>query len=271
MMTLDIAIATHKPDGIKRVAAMNLPHIDGVRYVVSWQSHENAPIPESLNRADVEIHRFDGVGQSHNRNNAFSHCRADIILFGDDDLIYSVEGLKGLIEAFESNPDVDLATFENISPVNPVYPNQACILSEPLPKGYWVAAYLIAYRKSKVGDLLCHPMLGLGNKILNGAEDEFFLLSAIRRGYKCMFFPITICEHPQLSTGVKTKLSPSNLRATGCYMAIAYPWTFLLRLPLKALRVAKQKQASFFKSLWYLINGAFYAPKVLRCEKCYRW
>ena len=87
MLTLDIAIVTHRPEGIARVAAMNLPVIDGVRYVVSWQSHEEAPVPESLVRDDVEIHRFDGRGISLNRNHAYDHCRADIVLNADDDLI----------------------------------------------------------------------------------------------------------------------------------------------------------------------------------------
>lgn len=36
MLTLDVNIVTHRRAGIERVAAMELPRVDGVRYVVSW-------------------------------------------------------------------------------------------------------------------------------------------------------------------------------------------------------------------------------------------
>ena len=36
-MTLDVMIVTIGADGIKRVAAMNLPEVEEVRYIVSWQ------------------------------------------------------------------------------------------------------------------------------------------------------------------------------------------------------------------------------------------
>lgn len=270
-MTLDIAIATHTPQGIKHVAEMDLPLIDGVRYVISWQAHENSQVPGTLLRDDVDILRFDQVGQSLNRNNAINHCSADIILLGDDDLIYNIDGLKKLIQTFENDPELCVATFKGLSPINPDYPDKTCILKEPYPKNYWAAAYLIAFRREKIGGLLCHPMLGLGPTKLNGAEDEFFLLSAIRRGYKCMFFPITICQHPDYSTGLTSTLSPGTLRAHGFYITVAYPRSFLLRLPLKAWRVARKRQAPFFKALFHILVGACHTPEVLHCDKRFRW
>ncbi len=74
--TLDLLVATHRPEGILRVAQMVLPPIAGVRYVVSWQNHHDAPEPEVLKRPDVTILRFDGVGLSANRNNALANCTA---------------------------------------------------------------------------------------------------------------------------------------------------------------------------------------------------
>jgi hypothetical protein len=57
-LTLNLAIVTHKEDGIKRVVDMNLPHVDGVRYIVSWQSSEGVKLPEALYREDMEIIRI---------------------------------------------------------------------------------------------------------------------------------------------------------------------------------------------------------------------
>lgn len=53
-MKLDVAISTYQPQGLQRVADMNLPQVEGVRYVVSWQQHGGARIPEQLLRNDVK-------------------------------------------------------------------------------------------------------------------------------------------------------------------------------------------------------------------------
>lgn len=89
-LTLQVAIPTHAPEGISRIERVLLPPREGVGYVVSWQDHRNARIPDAVAaRDDVEVLRFDGRGLSANRNNALEHCRADIILIGDDDLVYT--------------------------------------------------------------------------------------------------------------------------------------------------------------------------------------
>lgn len=260
-LTLDIAIATHLPEGISRVAKMNLPKIENVKYVISWQNHQDSEIPETLKRDDIEIYRFDLQGQSLNRNNAFSHCSSDIILCSDDDLIYSRDGLLSLIDAFAKHPEVDFATFRSIHHGSKVaFPSQSSQLTLPLPKNYSVACFEIAFRRSTAGWLRCHPKLGLGSKHMHGGEDELLLLTAIRRGLNCRFFPITVCSHPQPSTGTKSTLTSKNLCAMGCIIALTYPWSCVLRVPLKAWRVSRSGQASLAKSLWNLASGALRAP-----------
>ncbi len=34
--TIDVVIATHRPEGIRRVETMDAPALPGVRYIVSW-------------------------------------------------------------------------------------------------------------------------------------------------------------------------------------------------------------------------------------------
>lgn len=271
MLTVDLALITYGADGIKRVGAMNLPVIEGVRYIVSWQQSSGAEIPEGLCRPDVEIFRTDTRGAAINRNNAIDRCTADIILFSDDDLVYTPSQIESVRKVFEEHPEVDLATFSATHPGAPKYPLKECRLSEPLPKGYWVSAYQIAYRRIAVGDLRCHPEFGAGAPKFAGADDELFLLAAIRRGLVCKFFPINICTHPDLSTGTTERLSPGNMRATGCYMRIANPRTFFLRLPLKALRIARAGQSGLFVALSHLIAGAAAAPTILRSPRKYLW
>ncbi len=272
MLTLDLALITYGPEGMHRVEAMNLPSIAGVRYIVSWQRGGDAVVPQSLlDRGDITIVRTDSRGAAVNRNNAIEQCTADIILFADDDLIYTPQQIQSVIDTFQNNPDVDLATFEATHPCGPVYPKTSCRLGDPLPKGYWISAYQIAYRRKSCGDMRCHPEFGAGAPRFVGADDELFLLSAIRRGYDCRFFPINICTHPDLSTGTTATLSEGNLRAIGCYIALAYPMTAPLRLILKAWRAKKSGQSSMLRAMRHMATGAAAAPAILRNGHRYLW
>lgn len=270
--TLDLAVATHRPEGIRRVASMVLPPMPGVRYIVSWQSHGNTPVPDELSeRPDVVIHRFDGTGLSNNRNNAIDHATADIILFADDDVIYYPEGLRQLRQAFADNPKVDFITLRSHHGDLSRFPDQSVCLRSRLPKGYSVASFEIAFRRSRRGALHCCPELGLGAPRLHGGEDEMFLLSAIKRGFDCRYFPITIGAHPHESTGTKAKMTDGNLLAAGCVIALTYPWSAVLRLPLKALRLARSGRAPFFGALLRLCQGALTAPALRRRHPSTLW
>lgn len=270
-MTLDLALITYGSDGIDRVADMNLPHVDNVRYVLSWQQDKGQPLPESLKRNDLSVFRTDSVGAAVNRNNAIDHCTADVILFSDDDIIYTADQLLQVLEPFKNNPDLDLACFMATHPSGPTYPPSECQLTDPLPRGFWISAYQIAYRRERIADLRCHPEFGAGSKLLTGADDELFLLSAIRRGFHCRFIPINICTHPTLSTGTTTHLTPGNLRAVGCYITLAYPHSFIPRLLLKAWRVYRANQSGLFRAMRHIVSGAKEAPRILKGDRRYLW
>lgn len=271
MTTLDLVIPTHRQEGIARVAAMDLPHVEGVRYIVSWQNHDDGPVPPALERDDMEVHRLDKSGVSQNRNNAMDHCKADVIYFADDDIVITEHQLRQIAKTFEDNASLDLASFMVDIPSGPLYPPAECRLTFPFPKDFWVMSIAIACRRAAIGDLRFHPDLGLGAPVLNGGEDEFFLLAAIRRGLNCRFIPVEICTHPSESTGTKPEQTAGNLRASGCYIAIAYPRSWPLRLVAKSLRLSRSGRGALLRSLYFLFAGACHAPSILDCDKRYRW
>lgn len=251
---------------------MDLPVIDGVRYIVSWQDHREAPIPQQLTaRDDVTILRFNDKGLSRNRNNALSHCSGDIILITDDDTRLHTEGIYRLMESFTANPDMDVATLRaDYSTRSKLYPTAYSDLHLPLPKNYFVSSIEIALRRATGGTLRFHPDFGLGSPLLHGGEDELLLLTAIKRGMVCRHIPITICSHPNPTTGSKQSLSDNNIRAMGCVIAITYPYTSVLRIALKAYRIHKARQSTFFKALFCLISGVLRAPSLFP-DKKYLW
>lgn len=257
MLTLDIAISTYRPEGIERVALMVLPPIVGVNYVVSWQEHGNAPIPQALQRSDVAIYRFDHKGQSFNRNNSLARCKGDIIVVADDDLVLYADKLEKVRKYYEDNPEADFVTFRaEWGNHTKLYPKYETRLTLPLPKYYYVSCIEITLRRRTAGSLRFHPLFGLGSPKLQGGEDELLLLVAIKRGLDCRFVPIDICKHDHPSTGIKGAYTPGNLRAQGAVITLYWPKTAVLRVPLKAWRVARAGKASLLMALAYTASGA---------------
>lgn len=267
--SLDLAVVTHGTEGIERVARMVLPPIDGVNYVVSWQNHQNAPVPVSLNRSDVQIYRLTEQGISRNRNNAMANCHSDIVLFADDDIVYNKESLRQVREVFLQHSEMDLATFRSEHGDMSRFPAVETRLRQKLPTGYYVASIEICFRRNP--HLRCCEELGIGAKVFHGGEDEMFLLSAIKRGLDCRFFPITICAHPHESTGTKARMTPGNLMASGCVIALSYPWSAWLRVPLKAWRIWRKGQAGFAAAFGNIIRGAMMARGVKRRNRDSLW
>lgn len=266
-LTLDIAICTYGPEGISRVARMDLPVIEDVRYVISWQKDESRPIPQSLlDREDVTVGRTDSVGLSNNRNNSLALCTGDIVLIADDDLTFYPDGIRQILDIYRSNPGLEFATFvcEHESPRR--LPQEPVRLSLPLPKGYSVGSWEISFRREAIlrKGIKFHPELGLNAPSLQSGEDEFFLLCAIKNGLDCRFFPIRICAHPHESTGTKSRMTAGNLRGSGCIIRLYYPWSWPLRVLLKAWRLSRRGQASLFPAILHLLQGAAKAPQIRR-------
>lgn len=246
-------MVTWKPEGIRRVENMNLPRVPGVRYVVSWQLAGPDPlIPDSLrNRDDVSVCFTDEPGVGANRANACRNCQADIILNSDDDLIYTPEQLQAVIDTFNANPDVDLASFRYTgSPKN--YPAQECDLHLPLPKGFYATTFEMAFRRRSLNLIQFDPRFGA--PLFISGEDEKFLFDAIKAGLHCRFFPVTICAHLHSTTGERP-MPPGVALACGKLIRIQFPVSWVLRIPLKAWR-NKKKGGSFLPTLRHLYRGA---------------
>lgn len=263
MLTLDVLIATHTPQGLQRVAAMGLPCIDSVRYVVSWQQHGDAPVPTALaGRPDVVVLRYDGVGLSRNRNNAIRHATADIYLIADDDLTYTAAQLQAVIDTFAAHPDVDYASFR-YDGSDKWYPAAPCPLTRALPKGFYQSCIEIAVRRSaRTAPLLFNTEFGLGSPGLHAAEDEVFLLTARRMGLNCRYFPITITHHRGPSTGRRPVTDTGVLRAMGAYLQLAYGWQAWPRILLKAARLGRAGLARPAVAAAHMCRGALYARKI---------
>lgn len=271
MLNIDIAISTHRPEGIQRVTGMLPESEEGVRYIVSWQDHEDYPVPDALSqRKDVEIWRCDKRGLSSNRNNAMSHCKGDIVVIADDDISYAPDFVKRIRRAFADNPDMTIALFKMDFEVKKNYPKENLRLGRRLPKNYYVSSVEICYRREDIGDLKFWEGLGLGSGSMESGEESMFVYSAIRRGLQVWFVNEYIGSHRGLTTGNKNK--ESRLKGEGFVMRMMYPMSFLWRMPLYSFRIWKDKKGLFFNTLFHLSAGvSCYEKKFKRLPRCYRW
>ena len=172
-LSLEVMISTLGSDGIKRVAAMTLPQMAGVSYLVSWQTvGEDSLLPEQLEaRSDVRVIRTASKGLSRNRNHALDHASADVLLIADDDLDYIPQGLEAVRTAFEADPDLDIGLFRysnGCGGYEKVYPQSPVRIAGHLPKDYYTTSMEIAIRREgRSGSLRFHEEFGLGG---SGAE-----------------------------------------------------------------------------------------------------
>lgn len=260
-MKLELLVCTID-DGIHNVKNLLLAPIRGVGYLISWQHSDMCipdDIPNELKRDDVKVVHLEGRGLSRNRNNAICHATAELCLIADDDCTYKREYFETVIRAFDKNPVIDLITFQIKSNCETKkYENYSFRLNE-FPKGYYASSIEIAFRRSVIqGRLQFNEMFGLGAPVLQSGEENLFIRDAVKYRLDCRYFPAVVVEHNHPTTTTTRIASPGVIMAEGAYIAIAYPWTCVPRLVLKAIRLNKKNGLGFFQNLNRLIQGIVY-------------
>ena len=253
-MTLEVMICTMGSEGIGRVARMELPEVEGVSYLVSWQQ-PHGEVPPVLQRSDVKIITSDDRGLSVNRNHALDAATSDVLLVADDDLRYTASQLKNVIEAMERHPDVELATFRYEGVNSKVYPEQEMDITRNWPKNYYVTSFEIALRReSRAGQLRFDERFGVGAPLFHLGEEELLLLEARKKGIRCRYFPITITSHVGLTSGNR-EWTPGACRGMGAVIRRTFPLTCLPRIVLKAYRGCRARKVRFLTGIWYMLEG----------------
>lgn len=264
---LEVLICTFGEDGLDRVAAMGLPRVDGVGYLVSWQKGSrgvSVARPQGLMRDDVKVYVSPTVGLSRNRNAALSHATGDICLVADDDLRYTAAGLRAVMDAFDRRPDMDVAAFMYRSEGDAkAYPRQECDLTRRIPKGWFLTSFELAFRRCSIGSLRWNELLGIGAPVLSAGEEELLLWQMRQRGLRCRFIPETIAVHDGPTTGFRRVAEPSVLMSKGAVWRVTHPYTAPLRILLNAWRERRAGRMSFAHALRHVAAGYAYAMRNL--------
>lgn len=259
-MTLEVLICTYGNDGINRVAKMDLPKVEGVKYLVSWQTNElSLLLPKELYRNDLRVYTTTSKGLSNNRNHSIDKATGDICLIADDDITYTSEQLLAVINTFKENSNTNIALFRYSGGDNKQYPNYEFNLNSQNPKGYYITSFEIAFRRKSIPSTLrFDTRFGVGTSMPAG-EEFLFIHQAMNHGLRCRFFPITITHHEGLTTGSR-QYSNGVLQANGVCLAVGYNFG-LLRIPIIAWRLHREGKAKKFPAVYHLLKGYIYGKR----------
>lgn len=234
--SLQVMICTYGQEGLERVAKSSHPKVEGVEYLVSCQIDSDFIIPKELDREDFRIFTTCSKGLSINRNNALSLASAPLLLISDDDIDYTEEGLRNVIDAFQNHPDADIITFRFESRYKKkLYPTESVYLNT-FPKGYYVSSIEIGLRRQSIqGKIWFNENFGIGAMFPSGEEDVF-MCECLDAGMKGIFEPLTIARHDGSTTSERNLMLPSRPQTKGAIFLRLHPHSWPLRMIAHAIR-----------------------------------
>ncbi len=251
--SLQIVIATCGADGLHRTAAMHLPRLPRVAWLVECQTAGGAGlvIPQVLRRPDVEV-RFNATrGLSANRNMMLRDATAPYVMIADDDLEFSSDGIVRLLETMDANPGISLFCFRHDGPGRRRYPAAEKELRAYALRRHYPCSFEIALRVNDVRDkkLEFNELAGIGAPYLCAGEEDLFVFGLLKSGLRGRFYPFTVTTHRGLTTNDRND-SPAMWRTRGAVLRKLHPLTW----PLRVIRHPRH--------LLHMMQGVVYACRL---------
>ena len=261
---------------LQGIRGLCYPNVDVI--VVDNASNDNA----AKSIADVWSARYitePTIGLSRSRNRGARHSEAEIVAFIDDDAVPNTDWLCNLIEEF-SDPNV-MAVTGLISPTKPSYPQiegyfRACYKRREFDSSTddWFAlanfggiggGANMAFRR-KVFDFWggFNERLGLGALVCGGEEHNAYF-ELIKRGYRIVFTPRSVVQHPfpKTSDDVRRR-SVQDMKAGAGYMALLffeepayrrYLLSFLRKAVTRRIRIRRNPLLTRWQELQAFVSG----------------
>lgn len=265
---MQVLVCTHGEEGINRVAKCDYPTVDGLEYLVSWQLPEGkeVTVPRALaERSDVRIVVNHTAGLSNNRNAALDAATATTVLIADDDLRYNADSLRGLMAYHRSHPHTPLVCGHITigGEKQPTYSSEEFDLANA-PRNYYFISCEISFKLKSVRDtgIRFEPLMGVGAPVLKSGEEEALMRSLMREGLTGTCIPLVLADHPGTTTGDRLANDDSFIMTRGALLRIQHPGSWLIHLPVTALRTAKHSRMNCLKVLRLLCRGVRYSRRL---------
>lgn len=195
-----------------------------------------------------------GVGL--NRNNAWMRATADVVLFSDDDMIFTDEYEKIVLNLFNQNPKADVIIFNIIEK----HPSRKINTKAHYTKkcGYGAARFAVRRETVQMKGISFNLNFGGGAKYSNG-EDTLFLADCNRKGLNILVVPYAIAELTEERESTwNCGYTEKYFYDKGILLAASHP-SFLYLIELKyAITISKKCQYSWKQIFKFQRDGSKY-------------
>lgn len=202
MTSNEIALTFGYSTLAQRVKNITFPtKSDDREFIVLVQNPEEASYVFDLPHSQLVELKSRGVAKS--RNAALKYASGKYLIFGDDDITFDEEGIRQLIQHFESHPECSIIlaqTSDETGALRKSYPTRAHKLSK------FNSAKAATYEMMVRTDAIRAAGITFDENFGAGAEnylgDEYiFIADALNKGLKGDFLPVRVAIHPKDSSG----------------------------------------------------------------------
>ena len=261
MLSIEILICTIG-NGIEKVPQVLMDRtIEGVTYLVAWQTDGKIPTPSILlEREDVRVMKHNTTGLSRNRNFAIKQATSDLLVISDDDTIYTPQYIINIRKAFHLFPKSDIISFQALDysgkPLKKYF--NETFLYQQRPRFTYFSSVELVVKRTEV--LPTYDIrFGLGAEQLNCGEEDIFLYDSFKRGLTIRYVPLPIVNTSGRTTGGNFITSKKVQRSKGAVWGYIYS---MFPAILRCLKFAVSLNNASFKeraeALSNMIWGVMY-------------
>lgn len=201
---------------------------------------KGARFDELQKRNNFRFAELASKGVAKSRNQAIDLAGGEYLIFSDDDITFSEQGLQEAIDYLDAHPEISLllgqATDES-GTLRKQYP--ATVTKLGSLNSARAATYEMMIRVKEIRRLGIRFDEDFGAGAKNYLGDEYiFVVDLIRAGGKAVFAPITLAQHPTESSGSRWG-SDQDRRAR----AIIFTRVFGVLAPLVRLAFGIRRRA----------------------------
>ncbi len=181
-MTFELLVSCVGKDARELASQM---HIASDAVIVSQKEETDSTEEFELNGNRIKVIRQNNKGVGLSRNTCLENSTADVILFGDEDIVYDDGYMEKVIAEFNAHPEADILLFNvRVCEERRTYWNDSYHKVGRYNCGRY-PAYSIAARSSalKMSGVKYSLLFGGGAKYSNG-EDSLFLMDCIKKGLR---------------------------------------------------------------------------------------
>ena len=194
-----------------------------------------------LNFPNAKVISLASTGVAKSRNTALAEAAGEYLVFADDDIVFSEEGLQKAVQFLDENPDVSLVlcrATDTSGKLRKNYPTRVEKLG--LFNSAKAATYEMIVRVADVKRLGVRFDEQFGAGVENYLGDEYiFIADLIRAGGKATFIPITIASHPEDSSGSGWGTQRDRVARAKIFGRVFGGLAPLIRLAFGARRIAE--------------------------------